>query len=137
MIRQTVHLCVRSHDLKKSEEFYSRAFGLSIAFEIFRGGKRSGFYLDCGNNTFLEIFEVTEPSVPSGKLSTMAHIALECDDIHAVCEKIKLAGYGVSEPCLGCDHTFQAWVTDPAGLQIELQQYTSESNQITRKNIMI
>ena len=38
-------------------------------------------------------------------------------------------GLEVSDPKLGTDRSWQAWITDPDGNRIELHHYTAESKQ--------
>lgn len=57
------------------------------------------------------------------------HVCLEVDDLSDTVAAIRSHGVEVSEPMLGSDCSWQAWITDPEGNRIELHQYTSESWQ--------
>jgi predicted enzyme related to lactoylglutathione lyase len=58
------------------------------------------------------------------------HVSLLVDDIHPVVEKIKKEGGVItSGPIQGCDNNWQAWITDPDGIRIELMQIVEDSPQ--------
>ena len=46
-------------------------------------------------------------------------------------------GVPFSKKSLGCDRTYQLWVTDPDGYKIELQEYTPQSAQLTGIDIQV
>ena len=57
------------------------------------------------------------------------HICLEVDDIRTTVERLRSKGIEVSEPKLGKDRSWQAWITDPDGNRIELHDYNPDSKQ--------
>ena len=58
------------------------------------------------------------------------HLCFQVDDINTSVQKIRDAGYPVDvEPRHGADHNWQAWVTDPNGIRIELMQIMPGSPQ--------
>ncbi len=109
MINGMAHICLSVENLDVMEEFYVKKLGLSHAFD-FKGknGERVGAYIRIGNRAFLEMFI-------GRKKHTVA--------------AIRSHGVEVSEPMLGSDNSWQAWITDPEGNRIELHQYTPESWQ--------
>jgi len=52
------------------------------------------------------------------------------EDIQTTVAELRSRALEVSDPVLGADHSWQAWLTDPDGVRIELHQYTPESLQL-------
>lgn len=123
MIRGIAHLCIRVADLEQTARFYCDGLGLKKAFDFIRDGKVIGFYLHVGNGNYLEIFQ-REP-VEAGP-SPIDHLCLETDSIDEVNARLSAAGYAVGEKKMGADHAWQAWLTDPDGVRIELHEYTAD-----------
>jgi len=58
------------------------------------------------------------------------------DDIFASVEQVRSAGYPIDiEPNQGADTNWQAWVTDPNGIRIELMKIMPESPQARYKRV--
>lgn len=130
MINGIAHICLSVENLDVMEEFYVKRLGLSHAFD-FKGknGERVGAYIRIGNRAFLEMFIGRKK--PDSQIEGRAyrHVCLEVDDLSDTVAAIRSHGVEVSEPMLGSDCSWQAWITDPEGNRIELHQYTSESWQ--------
>ena len=124
MIKQLAHVCIHATDLTETSRFYCDALGLEKSFEFVSDGRICGFYLKLGGGTFIEFFQ--GESSTSGN---MQHLALETDEMDDLIRRIKAHGFEVGEKTLGADNTWQAWVHDPDGVKIELQQYTDDSLQ--------
>ena len=135
LIQQIAHLCLGSTDLKKSEHFYCTTLGLAKHFRFLRDGKEFGFYLDLGNQTFIEIFE--QPTVEATARNPIQHLCLQVPDIAAVITALRAQGYAVSDQKLGADQSWQCWVTDPDGVRIEMHQYTADSSQVTHRDCVM
>ncbi|MEU7206543.1 VOC family protein [Streptomyces sp. NPDC045470] len=60
------HFAIRAHDFEATVRFYREALGFTVAYEWTSPGvvSRSAF-LDCGNGTFLELFDPGD-TVPGG-----------------------------------------------------------------------
>ncbi len=128
MITQIAHVCIGAKDLQESEHFYCKVLGLSKKFDFRKAGELFGFYLDVGNNTFIEVFpETAEVAVEK---TIIRHLCLEVDDLAALIVRVKEHDWEISEKKMGADHSWQAWITDPSGVKIEFHQYTPESLQI-------
>lgn len=125
MIQQLAHICIHTHDIQATEHFYCKALGLEKGFEFIRRGKRFGFYLKCGQHTFIEVFEGNQSEV-----GNINHLALQVDDMDAVRQQIEQAGYTVGAKKLGADQSWQCWLKDPNGVRIELHEYTPQSMQL-------
>ncbi len=128
MITGLAHVCFDVKDLEASIRFYRDQLGLRPGFD-FRNtkGERFGIYLHFGERTFLELFQAE--IAPAGK-PCFQHFCLEVDDINATVAELRANGVTVSDPELGSDHSWQAWLTDPDGNRIELHAYTPESKQL-------
>ena len=133
MIKRIAHLCIISKDLKATESFYTSALGLKKAFYFLRNGTVTGFYLEVGDDSFIEVF-LTDRT-PDGKSSAIQHFCLEVDSIDEISKRVKKAGYEITDKQLGSDKSWQAWITDPNGVRIELHEYTPESSQLTSVDI--
>lgn len=128
MIIGHAHTCFTVSNLDDAVTFYVTKLGLSVAFEFRRDdGTRYGVYLKLGPRAFLELFQ-GDLAVKAERQS-YAHICLECDDVLDTTETLRSRGVEVTEPRLGMDRSWQAWVTDPFGNRIELHSYTPESWQ--------
>lgn len=128
MITGIAHVCFTVNDLDASVAYYTEGLGLTVAFDFVNdAGERFGVYLQAGRRTFIELFvgEVDPPAKGQG----YGHFCLEVDDLEATVAGLRGRGIDVSDPKLGSDHSWQAWLTDPDGNRIELHQYTPESKQ--------
>lgn len=128
MITNIAHACFTVSDLERSIVFYRDGLGLTPAFDfVNEQGRRFGLYLFAGGRTFIELFEGQLGERAEGQ--SFRHICLEVDDIQAAVQTLRGRGIEVSEPKLGGDRSWQAWITDPDGNRFELHQYTPESKQ--------
>ncbi len=131
MIKQLAHINIGSYDLATSEHFYCDILGMEKTFEFIKNGELFGFYVGAGNTTFIEVF--IEEGELGGTPAIMRHLCLEVQDLDATISQIREKGWEISDKTFGCDKSWQAWITDPSGVQIELMQYTKESSQFTGK----
>jgi len=131
MIKQLAHINIGSFDLAASEHFYCDILGMEKTFEFIKDGDLYGFYAGAGSTTFIEIFieENEIKDVPT----IMRHLCLEVDDLEAAIADIRAKGWQISDKTNGGDNSWQAWISDPSGVPIELIQYTEESSQFTGK----
>ncbi|MBD3181108.1 VOC family protein [Candidatus Poribacteria bacterium] len=128
MITGLAHVCFTVSDLEKSIDYYQNKLGFSHAFSfINEEGKKFGVYLHIGGRNFIELFQGNLDD--SAKGQSYRHICLEVDDIDITVKELKSRGVEVSDPKMGSDHSWQAWLTDPDSNRIELHQYTSKSKQ--------
>ncbi|MCY4536829.1 MAG: VOC family protein [Chloroflexi bacterium] len=135
MIKQLAHVCIGAADLERTERFYVDLLGMELAFEFMRGGERIGFYLRAGGTSFIEVFAERE-SLKDGRAS-LKHFCLEVEDLDALTAKLTAQGVEVSAKKFGADNAWQAWITDPNGLRIELMQYTEGSAQFTGEEVAL
>jgi catechol 2,3-dioxygenase-like lactoylglutathione lyase family enzyme len=128
MIIGMAHACFTVSDLERSLQFYRDALGLEPAFDfVNEDGRRFGIYLYLGGRSFVELFEGQLGERAEGQ--SYRHICLEVDDIQSTVRTLRERGIEVSDPKLGRDQSWQAWIADPDGNRIELHDYTAESWQ--------
>jgi len=128
MITGLAHVCFTVPDLERSIDFYCNKLGLAKAFDFLNDeGERFGVYLQLGGRNFLELFQ-GGPDRP-GPGSTYSHLCLEVADIEAAVAGLRSHGVEVTDATLGCDNSWQAWLSDPDGNRIELHAYTPKSWQ--------
>ena len=134
-IKQVAHVCLHVMDVERSTDFYSRILGLPVKFRFNKkNGTNFGAYFDAGNGTFIEIFKTDEEKLTEAH---MVHMCLEVDSIEATIEDIRSKGHEVTDKKLGCDQSWQAWITDPDGVKIELHEYTANSSQKTGNDLTV
>jgi catechol 2,3-dioxygenase-like lactoylglutathione lyase family enzyme len=124
MIKQIAHLCIHTSDLQKTQHFYTEVLGLKVAFQFERKGEPFGYYFALGGNTFIEVFK-GDP----GAAGTIRHVAIEVEDMDGMIKRVRSHGVKIGEKKQGADHTWQVWLADPNGVQIEFHEYTPESMQ--------
>lgn len=128
MITNLAHACFTVSDMERAEEFYVGALELKPAFDyVDENGKRYGLYLYLGGRNFIELF--TGELGERAEKQAFRHLCLEVDDIHPTVQRLRAKGLEVTEPKLGKDRSWQAWISDPDGNRIELHQYNADSKQ--------
>ena len=131
MIKRLAHICLMSPDLAASEHFYCEVLGLKKAFDFTKNDKPFGFYVELGETTFIEVF-LTGTEIEQ-KHPLINHLCLELEDIDAFITSVRGKGWEITDKKLGVDQSWQAWITDPTGVRIEVMQYTENSSQFTGK----
>jgi len=149
MIKQLAHLCLKTSRLESMTAFYCDALGATVKFQYLNpAGQPVGRYFAFGANTFLEIFDhadahrrsqapkplepLEDPRDPW--LLRYNHFCLQVEDLDAYVSLLESRGVTVTGRKTGNDRSRQAWVRDPDGNLIELQEYTPQSRQITGDN---
>jgi catechol 2,3-dioxygenase-like lactoylglutathione lyase family enzyme len=128
MITNMAHACFTVTDLDRAQQFYADGLGLTPAFDyVDENGRRYGLYLYLGGRSFIELFTGELGAAAQGQ--SFRHICLEVDDMQATVAQLRGRGIEVTEPKLGKDRSWQAWVTDPDGNWIELHDYNPDSKQ--------
>jgi catechol 2,3-dioxygenase-like lactoylglutathione lyase family enzyme len=128
MITGIAHVCYHVVDLDAAIAYYEK-LGMTVAFD-FRNAERGrfGVYLHVGRRNFIELFAASG-QLAAPEQGSYRHLCLEVDDIGQTVAELRGRGVETSEPKLGTDNAWQAWVTDPDGNRIELHQYLPESKQ--------
>lgn len=140
MIRKLAHLNFVTNDLDKIIDFYVNKLGLQVKFTLDnKEGKPFGYYFACGDTTFLEFFDQKMAAeVWGGKVEELnigtryRHFCLEVTGLEEFCNRLREKGVNVSEISLGMDNSYQAWIADPDGNEIELMEYTPSSMQFSQ-----
>ncbi|GHU24028.1 lactoylglutathione lyase [Spirochaetia bacterium] len=129
------HLAITVKDMEKSLDFYTRILGFRKVFEIPKPQDGSPWivYLHVGGRQFIELFYGGTTDNPfTDEKRGFNHICLEVDDIQEFTKKVLAAGYKFEGPTdvlpnQGCDFNWQAWMTDPDGIRVELMQIDPKS----------
>jgi lactoylglutathione lyase len=140
MIRQLAHLCFHTDHIDQMVAFYKDGLGLPVKFTLDGDdGQTLGYYFDCGQSTFIEVFDQArakkqwggqiQPLVPGNRYQ---HFCLEVTGLEVYKAALEAHGLSVSPITLGMDGSRQAWIADPDGNAIELMEYTPESRQLRR-----
>lgn len=157
-INRLAHLAFRVSDLDRALEFYCKKLGLRQVFSVSYGqmleyfqdnpseyatellqkakGKEQQLwmvYLEVSPGQFIELFAPEQGMVTNDTASSLGyqHFCFEVADIQSACEKLQNAGIQIRRgPKLGLDQTWQLWIEDPDGNQIEFHQYTDRSLQL-------
>ncbi len=131
MIKGIAHTAITVKNMDESLAFYVGGLGFQKAFSIPepKTGEPWIEYIAVGGGQFIELFYGgTQDNPWNGKLIGFNHLCLEVDDIFETSKKVQDAGYAVTNgPKQGADGNWQAWVTDPNGIRIELMQLDPNS----------
>ena len=140
MIRQLAHNCFFSDNVEGMRHFYSEILGLKVKFTLKnQAGIDFGYYFDCGNGTFIELFDKEKAIAEWGGDNNpllhgnyFRHFCLEVVNLPDFVKQIASKNWEISGITLGKDHALQAWISDADGNLIELMQYTNESLQLQK-----
>ena len=135
-IQSVAHVCIKTKDLERTLDFYCDALGMQKLFNFTRNGEVIGFYLKLANDTFVEVFRTDDAEQANGR-QFLHHFCLETDAIEKLRETLLHKGYTPGEVTMGADNSLQFWVKDPNGLDIEFQQYTARSSQVTGADVPV
>jgi lactoylglutathione lyase/glyoxylase I family protein len=122
------HVCLNVKNLERSMEYYQK-LGFKPVFKFTRHGRHFGHYLQIGKSQYIELFENPEMNAPVN--TGLVHFCLECKCLDNLIRKLDSKGISHTGKKLGCDNTYQIWLTDPDGNAFEVHQYTSKSLQKT------
>jgi len=138
MIKKLAHLCIDTDNIPGMLHFYINQLGMSQKFTLKnKDGVDFGFFIACGDVTFLEIFDrklkrqhwggATDTPPPQDKGNQLQHFCFEVTDLPAFKAKLEKAGLKITAITTGMSRSTQAWTNDPDGNPIELMEYTPES----------
>lgn len=146
MIKQLAHLCLKTSQLEAMRAFYCDRLGATLKFRYLnQQGEMIGCYFSIGENTFVEVFDhadahrrsqSSQPLEPLEEprdswLMRYNHFCFQVDGLDAFVATLTARGVSVTGRKTGNDRSLQAWIKDPDGNLIELQDYTPESRQFT------
>ena len=139
MIRQLAHVCIHTRNLDAMVEFYSGPLGLPVKFHLRNeAGETVGVYLECGQTTFLELFDQDrviamfggEKVALDAAPTRLQHFCFEVTGLEAMRARLDAAGVPYLDTGVGLDHAAQTWIGDPDGNAIELMEYRADSLQL-------
>lgn len=94
-------------------------------------------YIKIAEGQFIELFRGDQILERANALASdpfrtgYAHMCIEVEDIKEAVKEIESKGLKFRRPVsYGPDCSYQAWIDDPDGNQIELMEYTSESYEL-------
>jgi len=128
MFKRIAHVSLKAKDLNRSIDYYSK-LGFSTVFRFTRGGVNYGAYLQIAPGNYIEIFE--DPTLVQVVNNGITHFCLEVESIDSAMMQLSAAQVPFTPKKLGCDSTWQIWLSDPDGNQFEVHQYTEKSMQLT------
>ena len=143
MICRLAHLCFVTDQLDVMKHFYHQTLGLPLKIRFQnKDGQTFGYYFDCGDSSFIEIFDRTlmHKQWGTGELTPRVagnqyrHFCFETTGLADLRTKLIAQGLPVTELRRGMDRSWQAWIKDPDGNDIEMMEYTAESLQIRNTN---
>ena len=126
--------------------FYWDLLGATLKFRCLnQQGEMIGCYFSIGENTFVEVFDhadahrrsqSSQPLEPLEEprdswLMRYNHFCFQVDGLDAFVATLTARGVSVTGRKTGNDRSLQAWIKDPDGNLIELQDCTPESRQFT------
>jgi catechol 2,3-dioxygenase-like lactoylglutathione lyase family enzyme len=120
------HVGLNVSDLDASVAFYCQHLGFTQGPAFLReDGTRSGVYLYLSHGVFLELFEKEPGALPG-------HLCFEVDDVHATVQELRKKGLDVSDVSLGRSKALMAFLKDPDGYPIELNEFSPPESWIAR-----
>jgi catechol 2,3-dioxygenase-like lactoylglutathione lyase family enzyme len=146
MIRQLAHLCLKTSQLESMTVFYRDKLGATLTFRYLgRMGQPIGCYFAFGGKTFVEVFDHADAHRRSGTqnpfepleeprdpwLMRYNHFCFQVENLDGFVTLLESRGVSVTGRKIGNDRSHQAWIRDPDGNLIELQEYTAQSRQFT------
>jgi len=120
------HVSLNVKNLERSMEYYQK-LGFKPKFKFTRQGKHYGHYLEVCDNHYIELFENPEMDAPVN--TGIMHFCFESKDIDHLVQLLDSQGILHTDKKMGCDNTWQVWLTDPDGNAFEVHQYTNDSMQ--------
>lgn len=123
------HVAIMSREREKSLRFYRDILGFPVQWTLEREGAVWIYYLMARPGQIIELYDgATETLPPDRRRAGFHHLCVEVEDIHAAVAHMEKNGVAIdSMPSRGSDMNYQAWVTDPDGIKIELMQIDPES----------
>ena len=134
-ITALAHVCLYGADLDAMTRFYCDVLGLKKIFNFNKKGRVVGFYLKVAEHNYIEVFEAANPTTAKG--ACLSHFCLETSSLEVTRKCLEDAGYNPTPIKLGADQSYQFWVKDPAGVDLEFHEYTAESSQLVCRDVEV
>ncbi len=126
-------------NLERQIAFYRDGLGLPIRFKFINSdGELFGVYFDCGDTSYVEIFDRKgaakqwggDPTPPLQSGTQYHHLCLEAVGLPETREALMKRGVNFGEIKVGIDNSLQMWAEDPDGNKLEIMEYTHRSWQL-------
>jgi len=138
MIIRLAHLAFDTDNAGRMVAFYTDILGLRVQFTMdLDDGTTFGWYIACGETTFIEIFDRVGKSKKWGGTpqapvhgTVYTHFCLQVDNLRDYRDMLISRGVEVGNINTGMDHSIQAWCKDLDRNAIELMEYTPASKQL-------
>ena len=121
-----LHTMIRVFDLEKSIDFYTRLLGMKLLRrDDYPEGRFTlafvGYDIE-SKSTVLELTHNWDQAEPYTKGTGFGHLAVACDDMVGLCEKLAKESVPIPRPPGPMKHgtTMLAFIEDPDGNRIEL-----------------
>ncbi len=120
-----LHTMLRVGDLERSIAFYTQVLGMQeLRRKDYPDGRFTLAFVGYGDEAHHTVLELTYNwGVDHYDIGTgFGHIAIEVDDVHAACERMRKAGGKIIREAgpMNAGTTIIAFLEDPDGYQIEL-----------------
>ena len=109
------HVALVVTDVERAVRFYTEVLGCAVVAERPDFGL-PGAWLQAGDQ---QVHLALSPEAP---VDTLQHFALEVDDLQAAVEQVRAAGWKIDPLPLTPGAGYQAFLRDPSGNLIELNQ---------------
>jgi catechol 2,3-dioxygenase-like lactoylglutathione lyase family enzyme len=111
------HINIRTRDLERSREFYSRIVGLTV-------GDRPpfaapGYWMYLGDQAVIHLVYKPEAGPATGS-GAVDHVAFRAVDLEETRRVLQAAGLSFQEAFVPRDNVVQLFVHDPDGVKVEL-----------------
>ncbi|MDQ8203102.1 VOC family protein [Pelagicoccus sp. SDUM812003] len=142
MITRLAHVCFFTDQPEPLKAFYRDLLGFPFVFDMKHDdGTPFGWYFDCGNRTFIEIFDQKGAvkqwggdviALKQNSRTPYRHLCFEVEGLKEERQRLLDKGVEVTEIIQGMDHSYQCWIKDPDSNPVELMEYTEDSMQFSR-----
>ena len=126
MFPRILHTMIRVQDFDKSIDFYTNVLGMNLyRKQDYPTGRFSLAFVGFAPEEEQAVLELTynwDQTEPYDLGSGFGHLAITVEDMTALCDKVRAAGYNVPRPPGPMAHgtSWIAFIEDPDGYKIEL-----------------
>ena len=122
------HTMLPVADLERSIDFYTRLLGMALMGRRHNEARRTDVahvgYGDRATQPSLEITKDASGAAPARIGPTGIHVAIHTNDVRRLCTILEREGVDIAQPPTGRpgSRNLTAWIRDPDGHEIELQE---------------
>ena len=125
--KQLAHVCIFADDLAETRDFYRDVLGMEIVFNFSARATGTASTSAPAAAATSRSSSSPRPSTATGTRSTTS--ASRSNRSTTPSPTSARGASPVTDKKFACDDTYQAWITDPNGVRIELFEYTAKSAQ--------